>query len=65
MAGLGLPVRHERWQRPAFLGYRDDEMADFTRRQLCLPPERAPEVAEALAEISPAPRELVTIWWGR
>ena len=31
-------------------------------RNLCLPPEREPEVAELLADV-PFPRERVTIWW--
>jgi hypothetical protein len=38
----------------------------FTRIRLCLPKERADEVAEVLAQASPAgPRELATIWWDR
>lgn len=35
---------------------------DFWCRQLCLPPERAPEVAELVREIE-FPTERVTIWW--
>ena len=31
-------------------------------RNLCLPPEREPEVAELVADV-PFPRERVTIWW--
>jgi SAM-dependent methyltransferase len=63
-ARLGLPARHERWERPARFGFDDpDELVDVTRRQLCLPPERSAEVAEALAGFEPPPRQLVTIWW--
>jgi SAM-dependent methyltransferase len=64
MDTMGLSVRYERWQRAAFLGYQGDEAVDFVRRQLCLPPERTAEVAQALAATPPVPRELVTIWWG-
>jgi SAM-dependent methyltransferase len=61
---LGLPARHERWERPARFGYDDpDELVEITRRQLCLPPERATEVAEALAASEPSRRQLMTIWW--
>jgi SAM-dependent methyltransferase len=61
---LGLKASHERWERPAGLGFDGaDELVEVTRRQLCLPPERSAEVAEALAGSEPAPRQLVTIWW--
>jgi SAM-dependent methyltransferase len=64
IARLGFPARHERWERPARFGFDDpDELVDMTRRQLCLPPERSAEVAEALAGFEPPPRQLVTIWW--
>lgn len=36
--------------------------AAFWCRQLCLPPEREPEVAELLAEL-PFPAQRVTLWW--
>ena len=65
---------HRRWRRPGGPDYASfDELVDVTRRRLCLPPERAGEVAEALTEsgIDPAQpvdlgssgREMVTIWW--
>jgi SAM-dependent methyltransferase len=74
LLALGLAARAERWSRPI-----DPEEMPFaeavevTRRRLCLPPERAGEVAEALrslgahhgtmAELGTVDQELVTIWW--
>ena len=40
-----------------------EEWVDFTRRQLCLPPERRPEVVELLAAHPPGPRRTVTFAW--
>jgi hypothetical protein len=50
-------------------------MIDVTRRRLCLPQERAGEVATALTDLGvdashpvdlgSSGREVVTIWWGR
>lgn len=62
----GLPVREETWEsgedREARLAFED--RVRFTRVRLCLPPERDPEVAEALRDIGPAPpRRLVALWW--
>jgi hypothetical protein len=36
---------------------------DFTRRQLCLPPERRPEVEELLRRYPSAPRRVVVLAW--
>ncbi len=74
LGAMGLRADHERWQRPAAHDYESfAELADVTRRRLCLPPERAAEVAQALAELGIDPqrpmdlgssgRELVTVWW--
>lgn len=71
---MGLGARHEAWTRPGGADYASfDELVDVTRRRLCLPPERASEVAEALREAGASPerpddlgssgREVVTIWW--
>ncbi len=71
---MGLGARHEAWTRPGGADYASfDEMVDVTRRRLCLPPERASEVAGALREAGASPerpddlgssgREVVTIWW--
>jgi SAM-dependent methyltransferase len=69
---MGLNPSAQRWSRPAERDYASlEELADVTRRRLCLPPERTGEVAAALAETGAAPqaglasagREVVTIWW--
>ncbi|HEY3955112.1 MAG TPA: class I SAM-dependent methyltransferase [Streptosporangiaceae bacterium] len=69
---MGLNPSAQRWSRPAERDYASlKELADVTRRRLCLPPERTGEVAAALAETGAAPqaglasagREVVTIWW--
>jgi len=71
---MGLRPGHETWRRPGGRDYGSfAELVDVTRRRLCLPPERADEVAEALAESGIDPehpvdlgssgREVVTIWW--
>jgi SAM-dependent methyltransferase len=76
LAAMGRRANSERWSRPGGRDYASfDEMTDVTRRRLCLPPERAGEVAEALADLGVDPahpvdlgssgREVVTIWWGR
>lgn len=74
LAAMGLRPGHETWCRPGGRDYASfDEMVDVTRRRLCLPPERAAEVAAALADSGIDPespedlgssgREVVTIWW--
>ena len=71
---MGLGARHEAWTRPGGADYASfDELVGVTRRRLCLPPERASEVAEALREagasldrpddLGSSGREVVTIWW--
>ena len=74
IAAMGYLAGHERWNRPGGADYASfDELIDVTRRRLCLPAERGPEVAAALQEagIDPAHpvdlgssgREVMTIWW--
>jgi SAM-dependent methyltransferase len=74
LEAMGLRPGHETWCRPGGRDYASfDEMVDVTRRRLCLPPERAAEVAAALAESGIDPenpedlgssgRAVVTIWW--
>jgi SAM-dependent methyltransferase len=74
LAGLGITASHERWTRPGGRDYGSlAELADVTRRRLCLPPERAGDVARALVESGTDPqhpmelgssgREVLTIWW--
>ena len=75
LAAMGHDPRHTGWSRPAGADYGSmAELVEVTRRRLCLPPERAGEVAEALTDLSVDPahpvdlgssgREVVTIWWG-
>ena len=40
-----------------------DTWIDFTRRQLCLPPERRPEVEELMQRHPPKPRRSVVLSW--
>jgi SAM-dependent methyltransferase len=74
LAAMGLQVGSERWTRPGGRDYESkDELIDVTRRRICLPPERADEVAAAMADVGvdldnppdlgSSGRELVTIWW--
>jgi SAM-dependent methyltransferase len=74
LTAMGLRHGWQRWRRPSGSDYRDfAELTEVTRRRLCLPPDRANEVAAALVEagIDPARpvdlgssgREVVTIWW--
>jgi SAM-dependent methyltransferase len=74
LEAMGLRPGHEIWRRPGGQDYASfDEMVDVTRRRLCLPPDRAPEVADALTEAGIDPhdpvdlgssgRYVVTLWW--
>jgi SAM-dependent methyltransferase len=71
---MGVRADAERWRRPSGRDYGSfAELTDVTRRRLCLPPERASEVAQALADLGVDPdhpvdlgtsgRDVVTIWW--
>jgi SAM-dependent methyltransferase len=74
LAAMGIGAESERWQRPSGPDYENfAELTDVTRRRLCLPPERADEVRQALVESGIDPdqppdlgssgRDVVTIWW--
>ncbi len=74
LAAMGISADHERWQRPGGADYASfEELTDVTRRRLCLPPERANDVAAALtesgidpqhpADLGSSGREVLTIWW--
>jgi hypothetical protein len=74
LAAMGLRPGHRQWRRPGAADYASfDELTEVTRRRLCLPPERAGEVADALVEAGADPghpvdlgssgRDVVTIWW--
>lgn len=75
LAALGVRAHSQRWTRPGGRDYASfAELTDVTRRRLCLPPERAGDVATALSDLGVGPdrpgdlgasrRDLVTIWWG-
>jgi Methyltransferase domain len=75
LAAMGIQAGSRRWRRPGGPDYESfAELTDVTRRRLCLPPERADEVAAALTESGIDPehpvdlgssgREVATIWWG-
>jgi SAM-dependent methyltransferase len=74
LRALGLSVAAQEWTRPAMADYASfAELAEVTRRRLCLPPERSGEVEAALREsgadqgvpldLGSSGRDLVTIWW--
>jgi SAM-dependent methyltransferase len=74
LAALGLEVTRRDWESPDRFGFDDfDELVAFTRRRLCLPASRDPEVAEALlAEgtrrvggvwVTGGPRRVTTLSW--
>src|SRR5580704_6957527 len=70
---MGLRAGHTEWNRPAEADYATArELAEVTRRRLCLPAERAAEVEAALRDsglsggqapdLGTAGRAVVTIW---
>jgi hypothetical protein len=74
LSAMGLRAGHTGCNRPAGRDYASvDELVEVTRRRLCLPPERASEVAAALRDLGTRPgcpgddgssgREVVTMWW--
>jgi SAM-dependent methyltransferase len=75
LAAMGIRAETQRWSRPGGQDYASfAELTDVTRRRLCLPPERAEEVAAALTDLGISPsrpvdlgtsgRDVVTICWG-
>jgi SAM-dependent methyltransferase len=74
LAALGLEVDRLDWENQDRFGFDDfDELVAFTRRRLCLPAGRDPEVAQALLEqgtrqvdgvwVSGQPRRVTTLSW--
>lgn len=57
---LGITPHLERWERVS--PPRQD--AGWVTRTLCLPADREPEVADALAATPPRPRHAATLTWG-
>jgi signal recognition particle subunit SEC65 len=71
---LGIEPEVTRWRKPAAAEYRRfDELVDVSRRRLCLPPDAAAEVAEALRalgvdtetppDLGSSGRNVVTLTW--
>ena len=74
LGALGLEVDRQDWEQQDRFGFDDfDELVAFTRRRLCLPARRDPEVAQALLEqgthqvdgvwVSGQPRRVTTLSW--
>jgi SAM-dependent methyltransferase len=74
LEAVGLAVDRQDWESRDRFGFDDfDELVAFTRRRLCLPAERDPEVADALLEqgthrvdgvwVSGQPRRVTTLSW--
>lgn len=63
IAGTGVLVRQERWERPRGTVAAAERVV-LTRQRLCLAADRDEEVAAALAELGPpGPRQVRTLWW--
>jgi SAM-dependent methyltransferase len=64
---VGLPVRSTRRPRPRRWRPEDrPAVVAFTRRRLCLPPEREPEVDRLVGDPDELMAgDLVTLWWDR
>jgi SAM-dependent methyltransferase len=61
LAALGLEVTRRDWESPDRFGFDDfDELVAYTRRRLCLPASRDPEVAEAL--LAEGTRRVGGVW---
>jgi SAM-dependent methyltransferase len=74
LAALGLELGREDWVSDDRYGFDDlEELVAFTRRRLCLPADRDPEVTEALLEagthqeggvwVGAGPRRVTTLSW--
>jgi hypothetical protein len=63
LKALGLDPERQDWESGDRLGFdRFEELVAFTRRRLCLPASRDPEVAEALLEAGT--RQVGGVWVG-
>jgi SAM-dependent methyltransferase len=61
LAAAGLAVDRQDWEQPERFGFDDfDELVAFTRRRLCLPAARDPEVTEAL--LADGTRQVDGVW---
>jgi SAM-dependent methyltransferase len=64
---MGMDIRSEAWDEEGRDVRARIPLADqvrFNRIRLCLPPDREPEVEQAMALLMPpGPRRMVTVWW--
>ncbi len=72
LAEAGLRVRREDWKAPRAGGFaKRSDLVSSVRRQLCLEPDRDPEVERAIADqiverdgrFGFQDRAVVTLWW--
>jgi SAM-dependent methyltransferase len=65
LAELGIDARSTTWERlDLFRGGDPAEVLAFTRRRLCLPADRDPEIAAQLARLEDGPSPTATtMWW--
>jgi len=65
LAELGIEARWTSWERlDLFRGGDPAEVLAFTRRRLCLPADRDPEIAAQLARLDEGPSPTATtLWW--
>lgn len=65
LSEMGLAVHREEVERPSLWADADRaELIAFTRRRLCLGPERDSDIDRLLPpQEDEAPRRLVTLWW--
>jgi SAM-dependent methyltransferase len=74
LGAMGLRTGSQQWRRPGGPDYPSmAELVDVTRRRLCLPPDRAGEVENALVaagvnpnrpgDLGSSGRDVLTIWW--
>lgn len=59
----GLDPQVERWSRPRTPTGDFDEVVEMTRRAICLPRARVPELVTLLPHAAPPHRDVVTLWW--
>lgn len=74
LAAMGVRFDSKQWPRPGGPDYPSmAELVDVTRRRLCLPPDRAGDIENALvaagvdpdhpADLGSSGRDVMTIWW--
>lgn len=62
-AGIEPELREQLREPAQRSGALLESWIDFTRRQLCVPPERRPEVVELMERYPPQPRRIVALAW--